>query len=310
LNLIKDQLKKIAASENITINDQALTIIAKKSDGAMRDAQSYFDQVVAFCGNEIDAVTVSKLLNIIDADVFFKISDAIIGKNFTPAFELIDLIHNNGWDFTDFLEGMIEHFRNILSVVVTEKTDLLETAEIYLTKYSEYLKSFSKSDLLRILNYLIKAQSDLKFSSNKKVKIEILVSHLIGLQNSTTISEIINELHQEHKIIQSDKKKTFNSEAVTSFSEPNLESNNSQPQNKVHNKMNSDSVPVNNWDKFVDEVCKEKTLVLGSLVRNLNPKKNEKNVIYLENIDQETKEILDFNRDYIESKLKSVYGPE
>lgn len=194
LNTIKEQLKKIAAAENIKINDQALTIIAKKSDGAMRDAQSLFDQVVAFCGNDVDSETVSKILNIIDQDVYFRISDAIIQKNFEQAFDVIELIHNNGWDLIDFLDGLIEHFRNILSVIVTEKTDLIETAEIYLSKYASYINVYSKSDILRILNFLIKNQSELKFSNNKKIKVEIILSHLIGLQNSTTISEIINDI--------------------------------------------------------------------------------------------------------------------
>ncbi len=313
LNIIKQQLKKIADAENIIINDQALTIIAKKADGAMRDAQSYFDQIVAFCGNNVDAPTVAKILNIVDTDVYFRISDAIIEKNFQQAFEIIDLIHNNGWDFTDFLDGLIEHFRNILSVVVSEKTELLETAEIYLPRYREYIKTYSTSDVLRILNFLIKSQTELKFSNNKKVKVEIILSHLIGLQNSATISEIISELQNNSNSQSSEKKKILDNNTVKY--EPSVKVKSKETQNpiieekKISNETKFDEQSFNNsWQIFIEEVIKEKSLVLGSLIKSLKPQKLEKNTIFLKNIEQETKEILELNTDFIEKKLNKVFG--
>lgn len=311
LNIIKEQLKKIAESENIKINDKALTIIAKKADGAMRDAQSFFDQVVAFCGNEVDADTVAKILNIIDQEIFFKVSDAIIEKNFQAAFDVIDLIHKSGWDFTDFLEGLVEHFRNILSVLITEKTDLLETAEIYVPKYNAYLNSYSQSDVLRILNFLIKNQSELKFSNNKKVKVEIILSHLIGLQNSVTISEIINEIQKDSDDSPLEKKKPL--EIKPEKSGTNLKVK-SEEQKKSEKELQNSEVTIinqnfeNSWQIFVDEVAKEKALVLGSLVRSLKPEKIENNTIFLKDVEQEAKEILELNNDFIEKKLKSVFG--
>lgn len=310
LNTIKEQLKKIADAENIKINDQALTIIAKKSDGAMRDAQSYFDQVIAFCGNEIDATTVSKIMNIIDQDVYFKISDAVIQKNFENAFEVIELIHNNGWDFTDFLDGLIEHFRNILSVIITQKTDLLETAEIYLPKYLTYINDYSKSDVLRILNFLIKNQSDLKFSNNKKIKVEIILSHLIGLQNSTTLSEIINEITVDVKSNPSEKKKPLINNSDLLIKEPELNIIAEEKISEIEKQPNK-SPSTNfelNWKNFVKEVNKEKALVLGNLIRNVKPELLENDTIFFHNIDQEAKEILSINKDFIEKKIKASFG--
>lgn len=313
LNIIKEQLKKIAQAENISIDDKALTIIAKKADGAMRDAQSFFDQVVAFCGNEVESETVAKILNIIDQEIFFKVSDAIIEKNFQAAFEIIDLIHNNGWDFTDFLEGLVEHFRNILSVLITEKTDLLETAEIYLPKYKVYLNSYNRSDVLRILNFLIKNQSELKFSNNKKVKVEIILSHLIGLQNSTTISEIINEFRNDSVTSPLEKKKPLEikqEKSITNFKVKSEEPKKSEGELQNSEVTNNQQNFENSWQLFVDEITKEKALVLGSLIKSLNPEKIENNIIFLKNIDQETKEILELNNDFIEKKLKSVFGKQ
>jgi DNA polymerase-3 subunit gamma/tau len=131
LDKIKETLKMIANEEKIEIDDNTLTTIAKKADGALRDAESYFDQVVSFCQGKIDPVIVSQMLNLINEEVFFKISDAVLDKNYKAVFEVTNIIYEKGWDFTDFLDGLIEHFRNILSVLITNSTNSIESAEIF-----------------------------------------------------------------------------------------------------------------------------------------------------------------------------------
>ena len=195
MDTIKETLLQIAKAENIKIDDKTLTIISKKADGALRDAESYFDQVVSFCGDKIDSETVAKMLNLIDDEIYFEISDAILNKNFKSVFEVTNKIYDNGWDFIDFMEGLIEHFRNIMTVILTEKTSLTETADVYRNKYMDYIDKFSEGDLLRVLNFLTKVQQELKYSQNQKLKIEIALSHLIALEKSFTLSELISKIN-------------------------------------------------------------------------------------------------------------------
>ncbi|MEJ2195669.1 MAG: DNA polymerase III subunit gamma/tau [Ignavibacteriaceae bacterium] len=128
--IIKETLSTIAKAEKIKIDDKTLTIIAKKADGALRDAESYFDQVVSFCGDKIDSETVSQMLNLIDDEIYFEISEAILNKNFAAVFNATNKIYENGWDFLDFTEGLLEHFRNIMTVILTEQSSLTETADV------------------------------------------------------------------------------------------------------------------------------------------------------------------------------------
>jgi DNA polymerase-3 subunit gamma/tau len=306
LNTIKEQLKKIAEAENINISDEALTIIAKKADGAMRDAQSYFDQIIAFCGNNVQAETIKKVLNIISQDIYFIVSDAIVRKDFNKAFQIIDLIHNNGWDFLDFYEGLIEHFRNILSVIITNKTELIETAEIYLSIYLNYKDSFSKSDILRILNFLIKNQSEMKFSINKKIKMEVILSHLIGLQNSTTISEIIDELKETQHQNSEEKKKFISDIPVSKVNETKTQLQVSKKEIKKEKKLAFNDFE--KWDFLVNVVKNEKALILGSVITQLKPTKIEKDCIYLDNVEKEVKDIIEINKLYLEKKINEIFG--
>jgi len=329
IKTIKDQLKKIADSEKIKIDDKALTIIAKKADGAMRDAQSYFDQVIAFCGEEVNPDTVSQILNLIGEETYFNISDAITSKNFQIVFDTINTIYNNGWDFTDFLDGLIEHFRNIMTVVLTNKTTLIECAEIYKPKYLETSKEFSKGDLLRILNFLSKAQQELKFSNNQKLKIEIILSHLIGLEKSATISEILSEIESGSNFI-SDKE-TVKKKLTDKVSEPSA--SHIKPGSKKYSLITSekseklavnnspDSTPVlttsgnsnldeivAKWKSFVDDISKEKAFLLAPIFAKIYPAWIEGNKLFLENMEQGFFETISLNKDYLEKKSLNIFG--
>ena len=207
LDAIKNQLSKIAKADDILIDDQALTFIAKKADGALRDAQSLFDQVVSFGGKEINSSVVSTMLNLIDEEIYFKISDAILNKDYIEAFEISKTIYNNGWNYIDFCAGLTEHFRNILTTILKHDTSFVESSEQIKKMYLEYLDTFSESDLLRILTYLGKVERELKISQNQKLLLEISLSQLIGLESSTTISDLLKNINDGKFPESSEKKK-------------------------------------------------------------------------------------------------------
>ncbi len=328
IDTIKLQLKKIAIEEKIKIDDKALTIIAKKADGAMRDAQSYFDQVIAFCGEEVDSETVSKILNLIDEETYFSISDAITSKNFQIVFDTINTIYQNGWDFTDFLDGLIEHFRNILTVVLTNKTNQIECAEIYKPKYLQASKEFSKGDLLRILHFLSKSQQELRFSNNRKLKLEIILSHLIGLEKSATISEILSAIEDGKTIEYSDepvKKKSIEKVAEpktvikNTFTSPKeintIEDRKSVPHkesvlNQLTTKANISNFEdiVSRWKLFVEDISKEKAFLLAPIFNKVLPADIDGNKLYLENLEPGFMETLSLSQEYLEKKSLSIFG--
>ncbi len=191
---IKKQLAKIAQAETIEIDDEALTIIAKKADGALRDAQSLFDQVYSYSSGKISAEVVRGLLNIIDEDLYFEVSEAILQNNFKAAFELTQKLYDNGWNFIDFVQGLIEHFRNILAFTATGSTSLIEASQVTKARYSTLKGKFSEADLLRIINFLGNLLTDAKNASDQRLLVEIGLSKLIGMEGSATIKELIEAL--------------------------------------------------------------------------------------------------------------------
>ena len=328
LHTIKEQLHKIAVSEKYEIDDETLTIIAKKADGALRDAESYFDQVISYCGGDnITKEAVSEMLNLISDDIYFDVSNAVISKDYKSVFNITETIYKNGWNFIDFFTGLIEHFRNILIITLTEKSDLIETSETNKKKYLQYKNVFSEGDLLRLLNYLNKSFQELRFTQNQKLKIEVSLTHLVGLEKSSTISEIISKVNNVN-IEQADNSENYQQSKKNPIKieepKPEIKSDilltkEPSPQKfkaefkpeikepQITSPLNYDLI-LAKWDGFVDIVLKEKPLILGPVIQNVEVQNFEGNKINLTGIDKDGKFLLKSHKDYIEKKALDYFG--
>ncbi|MFO7445979.1 MAG: DNA polymerase III subunit gamma/tau [Ignavibacteriaceae bacterium] len=355
LDTIKSTLANIAKSENIEIDDKTLTIIAKKADGALRDAESFFDQVVSFCGSpsdgkagKIDAETVARMLNLVDDEIYFRISDAVLEKNFKAVFEVTNIIYENGWDFIDFTNGLIEHFRNIMTVILTQRTELVETADIYRTRYLDYIDKFSEGDILRLLNFLNKTQQELRYAQNHKLKIEISLSHLIGLEKTSTITDLLSQvqnlpektlpsadstysgsLHNGSAEIKEPPKPRFSiPKPISSKSESAVKKANDKagPVITESNWGSSKNVSlpskeivaaegvfnidsiIKRWSGFVESVSSEKGLILGPFIQNARPVALDGTKLNLQSNVADGKVILAQQQEYITKKALDFFG--
>lgn len=330
---IKEMLTKIAADEKVSIDDKTLTIIAKKADGALRDAESLFDQVVSFCGNKVDSETVIQMLNLIDEEIYFDLTNAILNKDFKAVFDITDKLYDNGWNFIDFMNGLIEHFRNILSVIATESTRLIESADEYKQKYLEYSDKFSEADTLRIMNFLNNNQNDLKFSSNQKLKIEIILSHLIGIEKTELLSNVIENIQNSspssiktNTINENPPQKLFSSANVKNDSLKTTENftykksvkekeTEIKPLNEFSNSINisSDNLPdfesiVTKWQGFTESVANEKFLSLGPFIHQLKFLNLAGNKLEVKIDSDEGRDAIRFHSEYLSKKAFEVFG--
>lgn len=326
LNNIKELLSKIAEAEGITIDDQSLTLIGKKADGALRDAESLFDQVVSFCDKNIESEILTKMLNMIDDSIYFQISDAIIEKDFALAFNVSKRIYDNGWNFIDFINGLIEHFRNILSVIVTKNNSLIESSEANKEKYLSYSTSFSEGDMLRILSFLNKTIYEIRQTQNQRLKVEVAIAHLIGFEKSATISDLINKIGsgEEINIAAPQKKapepevkkkivkieKTPVEKPVIKVPEPEqktLEVKEPEPEQKFTQKAKVDfSFLKEIWNEFVKKVTEEKFTI--GILTDCKIESFENNRVTLNCNNRSDKDILNSQVKFLKEKFDDYYN--
>lgn len=194
IDLIIQHLGYIASKEDIIIDEESLVTIAKKADGSMRDAQSLFDQVTAFCGSNIRYSEMADALHLIDYDFFFRISDAVANGNIEEMLRITREVTAKGYDLMECMQGILEHFRNILTVKVTGKTSLIESATTFLEKYESEAKKFNKEDILRLLNLISNAEQNLRWASQPKIRFETALTQMAAIDSSLQISELIEEI--------------------------------------------------------------------------------------------------------------------
>lgn len=199
MNLIIQQLGYIASKEDIKIDEESLVTIAKKADGSMRDAQSLFDQVTAFCGSDIKYTEMAEALHLIDYDLFFRISEAVANHDIADILKITREISAKGFDLMECIQGILEHFRNILTVKVTGKTYLIETSSNFLEKYELEAKKFSKEDILRLLSIISTTEQNLRYASQPKIRFETALTQMAAMDSSLQISELIEEIRSLKK---------------------------------------------------------------------------------------------------------------
>lgn len=178
---IVNHLKQVAQSEKIEADEDALHIIAQKADGGMRDALSIFDQIVTFSGNKLTYQDVIENLNILDYDYYFKLVDFINSNDIPQALLLFNEIIAKGFDGHIFINGLAEHYRNLLVCLDPSTSVLLEAGENILEKYKTQAASLNSGIILSSLE--LTSECDLKYrtSKNKRLLVELTLMQLSSL---------------------------------------------------------------------------------------------------------------------------------
>lgn len=167
----------------------------------MRDSQSIFDQVIAFCGNDVNYSSMADALHLVDQEFFFRITTDIKQKDLTDIFVLTKEILSKGYDLQECMEGLVEHLRNLLAVKVTDRTDLIESSADVLRRFKQVAAEFTKPDLLRMLTMASNAEHSLRYAPQPRIKFETTLLQMAAMDTTLEISELISGL--------SDLKKNF-----------------------------------------------------------------------------------------------------
>ena len=178
---IAGHLAYIAKAEGISAEQEALHILAEKSDGAMRDALSMFDRMVSFAGKELTYKKVIENLNILDYDYYFKVTQAILNADVYSALLIFDEILANGFDGHLFINGLGEHFRNLLVAKNPATASLLEKGGALNEKYIAQAAAYTEPLLFKGLSIISRTDISYKMAVNQRLLVEVTLVKLTNL---------------------------------------------------------------------------------------------------------------------------------
>ena len=174
-------LRDIATKESINIDDESLHIIARKADGAMRDALTIFDQTVAFCGTDVKYEDVIRNLNVLDYEHCFHLTDAMLANDYGSALLEFDNVLSKGFNALYFVASLSTHFRNLMVAKNGALDALLEFPDSLKLKYKEQADRCPIQFLYDALSVTSQCESGYKESINPRLHIEFALMKLCFL---------------------------------------------------------------------------------------------------------------------------------
>lgn len=178
---IAGNLRDIAAKEGITIDEESLHIIAKKADGAMRDALTIFDQTVAFCGTDIHCKDVMRNLNVLDYEYSFTLVDAFLSKDYGRAMLTFDEILAKGFNALHFVLELSSHLRDLMVSKTAGLDSLLDMPQSLRDRYAAQADRCSIKFLYDAQSISSQCEAGYRAAVNPRLHIEYALMRLCFL---------------------------------------------------------------------------------------------------------------------------------
>ena len=196
---IVQRLREICETEGVEADEESLMLLARKGNGALRDALSAFDQALSLCGATLEYGELTQALGVVDQDLFFRLTDHVAAQDTAGMIELVRHVVRSGYDLQEMLVGLAEHLRNLLVAHSLGGEALEEVAASTRTRYADEAERFDEADLLRLLTMAADTEDDIKQSPQPRLTLETTLLKMAQLRRSAdlrTVLEKIDRLEQ------------------------------------------------------------------------------------------------------------------
>lgn len=195
LAAIMGKLRQISADLNVTIQEEALYLLATRADGGLRDAESLLDQILAFHEGEITAESVAAIFGMMPHDSFFELDRAAKESNLAIVFEISNRVFSEGKDVNHFVESLTEHFRHLLMIKLSGvNASFLSISSHEWEKYEASAKLYTQEQCITILDFLIEAQQHNRFNALGRVALEAILLRILRIHQLVPIDFLVRRL--------------------------------------------------------------------------------------------------------------------
>lgn len=201
---IRQSLRKIVDYKGVLADDRSLELIARVSDGAMRDSLSILDQAIAMGDGKVEYDEVVSMLGMVTNESLFKITNAIFERNIEKAVSIIEEVVLSGKDMYQFLRELISHFRNLLMVKVTsnpeEVLDMSMENIDYVKKQGSGVRT---EEIMRNIRILQEAEGNAKLSKESRLYLELAIIKMCKIEYDTSSEVILARINKLEEGIKS-----------------------------------------------------------------------------------------------------------
>ena len=201
IETIAQRLSQLMQAENISVEDKAIRYVAKAADGSMRDALSLLDQCIAFyLGQDLKYENVLEVLGAVDTTIFSEMLQYILKADTYNCMQLLENIVMQGRDLGQFVNDFVWYLRNLLLVKTTDDEakieDVIDVSADNLLQLKEEAKHVDADTLMRYIRVLSELANELKFATQKRIKVEIALIKLTrpAMEQKQELGDIISRV--------------------------------------------------------------------------------------------------------------------
>lgn len=319
-----ERMKFICQSMDVDVDSKSLDLIARNAGGALRDALSILDKCVSFSSGTIRYEDTVNLLGIVGNEFLFKISEAISKNDTKESLKHINEIVVWGKDIKNFLESLINHFRNLmLSKLSADLQSILNITVEDIEKLNAEAESMSMNEIIRTINILSECESEMKYSSHPRILLEVAVMKLSQPSFDDSTEGLLSRIESLEKMMANPNARvvvTQNMEGqAVQAAQPSSQPVQAPAANVKKRSIKTDDREIledilNKWAEVMGQMKKDKKMQVQALIREGKIHTLENKLLYIKFPKEASfhREALskDINKDYIKDVIKRVCGYE
>lgn len=293
---ITARLRKIVNDQNVLADERSLNLIARVSDGAMRDSLSILDQAISMGNGNVDYNTVVSMLGLVTNDHLFNLVNAVIQKSVEKSIEIIEDVIYSGKDIYLFIKDLIAHYRNLLMVKVTNNPEeVLDMSEENIALIKEQGARLRAEEIMRCIRILQEAENNAKLSKQARLHCELAVIKMCKIEYDTSNEVMLTRLNKlEESLRNGSIKVSTESKEVAQISSnkpTNTISNNKIVKEIYSNGENSSENPdskitINDikksWKDIIERFKARREMIISSLIMMGKPVECSNGIITVE----------------------------
>ncbi|MDD3224311.1 MAG: DNA polymerase III subunit gamma/tau [Clostridium sp.] len=197
-----ESMRNIATKKGIFADDKSLRLIARISDGAMRDALSVLDQAIAVGNGNVKYEDVINMLGLVTNEYLFRVTDAVIEKNVEAAMKVVDEIVLSGKDINIFIKDFIVHMRNLMMVKVSnEPEEIIDMSEENIELLKEQASKIRIEEIMRCIRILQQTEEESKWSKQSRIYLELSIIKMCKIEYDTSKEVILARINNIEQTI-------------------------------------------------------------------------------------------------------------
>lgn len=310
------RMKEICDDVNVVVDDRALNLIARNSQGALRDALSILDQCMSFSENDIEYKDVVDLLGTVNIEQLFEMAEYVIKEDTKKCLEILNEFVVWGKDIKNLIDDLIDHFRNLMVCKVSSDLDeIISLPEEIVEQLKDQASTIEVNDIIRILNILSTTQDAIKVSSNPRVLAEVSIMKLSQPMFDESKESLLKRISNLEEVIKSGKININSNVEVESKKEDKETSqkNEVEAEEEVfYEEVKSEDVELieKSWENILTHIKKDKNMPVYAILREakeFNVSANNLYIVFDDNFAFAKNKLSDEKtRNYIESVIREI----